>query len=511
MFNKNLGACPLTDNDSNEFFTNIIGVHCWDFRGDYSLLALTRALLYSRINADETVRVHIGSMNFRIGVFGGSNTHEQIINSVFARMGDYNCIEVISADSDVTANNAFFDVIDNADHGFVNTFKTYGFHEEKDLREFAENSRIKARFYFSETFKTTAVVVDRMDFRSYHFIASLVPRFVKCWLDDKPLTQEEFALCKSLTGNKPAEYLSLLENFCSKIDFRSHKIRRMLGGYEARVRERNIEEAQSTIEGIRADIERNNERYRKLIVELDDANIRLNGLMHSDSDENEESELIQFITRSKFIDLISCDRTIDVIIRSYLDVFDPDMFKTLTKRERSYMLSIDGTHETNKVFRNVSVRKKFLSAIFSDEPILRIKTCAYFRIDPNGDAVGVRGYGYPNEYRDMMPNPHIQYYACLGQNAATMRDRLLHCDITGCLMQCIASTKCLNLSDSTVITRFVNDLFNSTNKIIELPDKSSVTVLEAYNWLIAQEEGNNHNENQEEGDRQEEQQETPLF
>lgn len=510
MFNKNLGTCPLTDSDSNELFTNVVGVYSWDFRGDYSLLALTRALLYDRIQPDEVIQIHIGSMNYRGGIFG-AHSPETIINSVFSRMsGD--SIVVISADSDSTSNDAFFNMLDNADQGFIKTFPDYNFHEANDLRQFAENSRIRARFYISESFKTTAIVVDKMDLRSYHFIASLVPRFVKYWLNQKPITQEEIALCKSLTLNKPAEYERLIESFCSKIDFRSHKIKRMLGGYEARIREQKIEETQSTIEAIRADIERNNERHRNLIARLDDANIRLNGIMHSETDENEESELIQFLTRSKFIDLISCDRTIDVIIRSYLDVFDPDMFKTLTKRERSYMLAIDGTNEANRVFRNVDARKKLLGAIFSDEPTLKIKTCAYFRIDPSGDVRGIRGYGYPNSYRDMMANPHIQYYACLGQNEATMRDRLMNGDITGCLMQCIVSTKCLNLSDSTVITRFVNDLFNSMNKIIELPDKSSVTVLDAYNWLIAQEEGNNRNGNQEAAENaQTEQQEDPIF
>ena len=510
MFNKNLGTCPLTDSDSNSFFTNIIGEYIWDFRGDYSLLALTRALLYDRIKADEVFKICIGSMNYRGGIFGG-HSPEDIIHSIFSRMNGYS-IMVISADSDPDSNGAFFDVLDNTDHGFVKTFREYNFHEANDLRQFAENSRIKARFYISEEFRATAIAVDKMDLRSYHFIAALVPRFVKCWLDEKPITQEEVALCKSLTLNRPAEYERLLESFCSKIDFRSHKIKKMLSGYEARIREQRIEETQSTIEAIRADIERNNERHRNLIARLDDANIRLNGFMNSETDENEESELIQFLTRSKFIDLISCDRTIDVIISSYLDVFDPDMFKTLTKRERSYMLSVDGISEANKVFRDVSARKKLLSAIFSDEPILKIKTCAYFRINPSGDVNGIRGYGYTGKYRDMMPNPHIQYYACLGQNEATMRDRLLNGDITGCLMQCIASTKCLNLSDSTVITRFVNDLFNSTNRIIELPDKSSVTVLNAYNWLIAQEDGDSNNTNKgEAGSGQNEQHEAPVF
>ena len=75
-----------------------------------------------------------------------------------------------------------------------------------------------------------------------------------------------------------------------------------------------------------------------------------------------------------------------------------------------------------------------------------------------------------------------------------MSERLLEGDMVGCLMQCIASTKCLNLCDSAVVSRFVQDLFNwdLKSKIIELPDKRSVTVKEAYQWLIDQEQNENN-------------------
>ena len=87
----------------------------------------------------------------------------------------------------------------------------------------------------------------------------------------------------------------------------------------------------------------------------------------------------------------------------------------------------------------------------------------------------------------MIPNPHLDRYECLGQNRDMMRKRLLAGDTVGCLMQCVASTKCLNMSDTTVVQYFMDKLFHSSSKIIELPDKTRMTCAEAFEWMLNQE------------------------
>ena len=495
MFNKNLGVCQLTDDASNSLFGNIVGALKWDYRGDHSLLAVARALLYKRIETGEKFFVTVRKMEYSMDALT-RNDCDQIISAVFSEMLNVGAFKlcVLSLNSSPEGNKRFLEIMDDPQNGFARYYGGYDFHEANDLRQYSENHRINARFYVSDESRTTVVLVDYMDIRRYHFVASLMPRFIKWWLDKVPITPEEIQFCKSLIANSSDEYEQAVRELCSKIDFRSCKIKRMLGGFEKKVRERQLRDAENDVTEIRQNIENNISRYRELTRRLDTALLNLNGVRDAVENANDDSELIQFIIGSKYIEPVYDESdAFGVEIRSYLDIFDPEVFNRLIEKDGSYILNVGRV--SDPVFKNVWVRRKLLTAIFSEEPVLKIKTCAFFDINPICRDVGTeRNHNFSSECNDMMPNPHLYYFACLGQNRAIMRERLLEGDMVGCLMQCIASTKCLNLCDSAVVSRFVQDLFNwdLESKIIELPDKRSVTVKEAYQWLIDQEQNENN-------------------
>lgn len=488
MFNKNLGTCPLTNDASNSFFTNIIGRSEWHFKRDYSLLAMTRALLFKRLKPEDGVfTVKIKSSNFSTSVLD-SYANDPI--RIYHSMVDFDylsqSITLCCLCSGVDANRKTFELLDDQRNGLV--AKVEGYREATDLRQFVGQHNINARFYVNDETRSTIIVVEKLELRSYHFLISLMPRYIRWYLVEQPLDAEEIQLCKALTEPYSLKFERMLAEFCSRIDFRSHNIKRILGDFERKSRTRQLRDAEQRVRNTEDRVRQNMDSYVALIRQLDDEKVRLAGVKQMINEASDSSELIQFIIRSKYINPTEAsDRNLSVIIHSYLDVFDPALAERMLRKPTSVMLDGYGISENNSVFRNIEKRTKFLSALFSDEPAFKIKTCAHFKLELAGEVYPSRGYRYPEEYQDMEPNPHLDRYTCLGQNTKMMRERLLAGDIVGCLMQCVASTKCLNMADTTVIHYFMDKLFHSTRKIIELPDKSSATIVEAFTWLENQE------------------------
>ena len=131
--------------------------------------------------------------------------------------------------------------------------------------------------------------------------------------------------------------------------------------------------------------------------------------------------------------------------------------------------------------------KKLLDAIFGDEPVLRVKICAYYDMDVRGDVDSMRRYRFQPNCNDYMPNPHLNHYNCLGNHRRYINDRLTDGDVVGAIEQCIASAKSLNIGEGATMEYFLHDLFQTSRKIIELPDHTSVNPSEALKWLKDQE------------------------
>lgn len=486
MFNKNLGTCPLTDDSSNYFFTNIIGYGEWHFKRDYTLLALTRALLFKRLKPEDgNFNVKIRNANYSTRTLSQHNPIT-IFNAMVDDSSLYRSITLCYVSSDQEAAARIFEMLDDKDTGFASTYK---YREATDLRQFASQHHINARFYFNDSTRSTVIVVDQMELRSYHFIVSLMPRYIKWYLEEQPLDAEEIQLCKSLTDRYSLKYEKMIAEFCSRIDFRSHRIKRLVGDFEKKSRQSQLRDAERRVSDANSRVQSNLDQYMALIKQLDDERIRFEGIKQMINNASDSSELIEYFIRNKYINPTAAnDRNLDVTIHSYLDVFDPEQARRMIGRDSSVMFTGYGISDNNSVFRTLASRKKFLTALFSDEPLFKIRTCAHFRLDLRGEVTPSRGYNYPvEEYQDMIPNPHLDRFECLGQNRDMMRKRLLAGDTVGCLMQCVASTKCLNMSDTTVVQYFMGRLFNSDNKIIELPDKTRMTCAEAFEWMLNQE------------------------
>ena len=478
MFNKNLGTCKLTDDTGNGFFQRIVGTGEWHFKRDYTLLALARALLYKRMGETDIFKVRFSTCNYSVRDING-NTSSRVFRSCVVYDDAVEGVTVVNiANSESAA--ALFAKLDDEQNGFIKCFNSYT--EATDMRKFVEKY-MNARFYISPSRKSTVIFAEKMDLRTYHLICSLFPRYIMWYLENTPLDAAEKELCRSLTDRYPLKYENAIAEMIKTIDFRSARIRSLIGDFERRSRQTQLRDTERLLDRIRNSINDNLRQYTEYCRQLDDTSIRLEGLRAVMNRNAAESELMQYMLRDKHIMPTSVDgQIIQVIIDSYLDVFDPEQFARMARNRESVLYegySTDGMRE----FRQYENRKMLLEAIFSDDPVLKIRTCGHFRIDVRGDVTPSQNYPFPAEYVDMIPNPHVDIFQCLGQNRTTMVKCLQENNIVGCLMQCLVSVKCLNMSDSIVIRNFMSQLFKNEHKIIELPDRTNVTVRDALMWL----------------------------
>ena len=93
------------------------------------------------------------------------------------------------------------------------------------------------------------------------------------------------------------------------------------------------------------------------------------------------------------------------------------------------------------------------------------------------------GYNFPASCKNEVPNPHLQYHACLGDNARYIREPLRRGDIVTAIEQCIASAGSVNIDEGVSVGPFVRDILKSNIAPFELPDGRRVNAAKALEWI----------------------------
>ena len=177
-------------------------------------------------------------------------------------------------------------------------------------------------------------------------------------------------------------------------------------------------------------------------------------------------------------------------VRTYLDNFDPDVYERQRQNQGS---------DLNLTFGPYPDLLPVMDAVFS-EGTIRIRSRMMFGVDFSADP-GRWVYRYdmdygredrPNEWG--LPNPHLQYYSCLGSFHPQLIDAAAKRDWISIFELLVASTACLNLLDC-VPGRFFSALVRPDRarrvKAFELPDGTVATIDEAAEWLRSREENAN--------------------
>lgn len=501
MFAKEISCLTLTSEIASSLFQNVTGDH---FRRDESFLATLRALFYNRVPKEESICLRYSHSNYT------SSQIKSVSHKDCARafLGDS---RIISGDQGVLYIHSFEGGDENSDAS-METLKdgipqvVSGYTPLDDVSAWIKaNGKFDVQIYSNAEKRNTIIFTGPLNLRRWHLLEALIPRYFPWYIETAPFDEEEIALLKTLTKGTAKEYEEKIREFTQKFDFRTTMIRSKLTGFETYCDRAQLSNIRRQIEDINISISRLNSQYSQFYRRFNDLNALETGLVEkiNRSGGEESSELLDYFLLNKSLTLAKAENgLIEFIVATTMSNFDPDAADSMIRNRRGYFYH---SYETGDAFSNKEMTddriERLLGEIFEKET-MKLRICAAYRLNfSDGCFDGIEGYRFPDEIKsEYTPNQHIQRYHCLGDNATYIREAMNRRDFIGAVEACVASAKSVNVLEGATCGIMMEDIFSdNAGKIIELPDGSIKTPLEAVMWLEAQDAIGTEKEEQEEG------------
>ena len=500
MFAKELDSLSLASDIADELFPNITGAM---YGRDQTFIATLRALLHSRITPEDRVRMYYTSKRATVRDterFGkkGSKYLKYCFEGLdtLADEASTGILHVHSVRATTEEDlKAGFEYVDND-----TTLTEQGYELMADLQHFMEQPKIKipARFYIHKERRNTVVVVANIDIKRWHFIQAMIPRYFPWFFAEKPIAEEDAALIKSLNNRYAPDYENAIENFAKKFDFRAAKLRKILKDFETGLDRGKLDQVRREIRNLKTKIEEYERCISDYFVRMDGFRVEEVGLQAriAQHKPDEESEMMQFFMCNKGLHLVNADFTnFEFIVATTISNYDPDLFEKLIRKKPTS--AFYRHYENGRAYENKEMtddRIELLMRAILGEERLKLRVCAAYRMDFRTASVrALSGYDYSYNmphYKDYTPNQHIHHYACLGNNDGTIRRSLRDHDYVAAIVACMSSAKNMNLTESNTITWFMQEIMRPTvGRIIEMPDGSIMTPLDAAKWLEEEKNG----------------------
>ena len=486
MFTKDLWSLDLTQDVAETVFPNIVS---FGTQYDLSFLATLRALLYSRISKEDSIRLttHISGEIIYVDDFA---TPDEVVDAYINRaldVEDNDRLFYFSVNGSKTYNDKIFDAFDKA---FTEQYK--GYVELREIKEFTKSQIDRdVHVFVNEYRRSTVIFVYGGDSRIWHYMQSYIPRYFPWYFKDSPITDQERELVKSLLSKSSVKYERCIKEVASKFDFRAEKIKVYAKQFERRGIETAFRRSEQDVSNIRRDIDRNLINYENLIARLEEQSIRRDGLKAQLDNLTDSTELSDFLAHNKYINVIGIDDSGNMcfIVGTTIEIYEPTLLEHMKEKDNSYLYKGYAVPQGN-IFADFDKRKRLVDELFGDEARLRIKVCSYYEIGARGHINGHQKYPYPKpDYEDYLTNPHFYFFNCLGTYKGSIADALLKGNYVDAICQCVNSAKTINLAEGAqTVAPFMGQIFSSNKKIILLPDGTSCTTEEAYNWLVEQDE-----------------------
>lgn len=493
MFNKEIFGLALTNQVADNLFHNITGYN--PFGRDESFLATLRALMYKRVPKEESITLAYSNSSYGEVEIAGASRRDIMRaflrrNSAIIR-GDYGILHIHSFNGGEAANNACFNVLDAG--AMADLFGAGVYEPLLDVNEWLkQNGRFSARVYISQERKSAVIFANNIDIKRWHLLQVLIPRYFPWYVKDNPLTDDEKALIKSLTKRYAPDYEDKIQSFSKKFDFRSEMIKTMLKGFETRFERDRLNEIRGRIADVNNSIDSLRARFANFYRELQDLNIQETGLIEKirRGGGEESSEFMDYFLCNKSLNIVEVrGGRIKFIVTTNIANFDPDVFDCDIRNRNSYFYR---HYQTGERYENKEMTddriERLMREIFEKER-MKLRVCAIYYLNfSDGDYGAIRNYQYPADIlSDHIPNQHIQVYACLGGNETYIYDAMRKRDYIAALEACVSSAKSMNLTEHNTGTFFMQAICaNDVGKIIEMPDGSTKTPVEAVKWLEEQ-------------------------
>lgn len=483
MFVKAVTENPFVTGTADQIFENIPGL---TFRGDLSWTSTARALLGTRLKDGEKVRPYYQRRTYTNDDLRGLTAANFMDACVGSRTKEKDVFAICSFDRAVGENEASFALTDKYFEG------KKGFTRLEDVELFVKKI-CQARFYINEENKSAFIFIESMNMRLWHLIQSLITRCMPWYFPKEgegKIDDEELALIRSLTFKHEPSYIEALEKLAGRFDFRTREIKALFTGFEKKFFERRLRNLEDEIRNHQNRLREYLDRYDQEMRLFRDKETMKYGLLSQSQSASENSELMEYLISNKQIDIVEVrDARIDLIARSYIDNFDPDMFNVMIENDRSAFF-VNYYDNGDKYDKTISVEQKrmLMKSIF-DEGLIKLRVCAAFSLDNRDAARAHQNYNYSAKYDTYAPNQHIQHYACLGNNRRYIDEALKNSDYITAIEQCISVTRNMNLAEGNTVSFFMTDIYTNGRRCLELPDGSCVNAKEAVAWLEKTKEG----------------------
>lgn len=487
MFKSIINSTPLVNDTANNFFQNVYGDN---FQGDVSFISTLRALVAPRMDKNDRVYLYFGSSSYTAEQVGDTSTNAMVkaICELFSP-NDIGSIYIHNFTSEQSDNFACVELVKST---FCRVYN--GWHRLEKVTDF-----FRKQFYvlcfINPELKSVAIFTDKMDIRKMHYLQCSIFAFLPWYFNPEDgVSEDEMALINSLREKTSAKYEAAIETIAQKYDFRTEKIKQLLADFETTFEREECENVQRQIADMIHTINSLNDQIGDYLKAKNDAEIKLLGLEKKIEEGSSDSEIMEYFLCNDKLVLFDVTRTKMVFgVKSYLTYFDEGMARSMISNKSSYVYVPNG-RRCNNIIPEEKM-EKLMREIFIEQN-LKVRFCAAYEFNLNGSVSAIQHYPFGYEFKEYMPNSHIDGYRCMGNYQSTINKLLVSRDYITAIEQCVASSKSLNFGDSTVMKLFMSTLYGIdergyNNKCIELPDGSVVNPKEAIEWIEKQEVDSN--------------------
>ena len=359
---------------------------------------------------------------------------------------------------------------------------TDGLVELKDVETFLKKNcdDIEIKVYTNEP-GNLSVIVGGLNNKALHTLAALIPRLLKHYFIDQPLTPDESEMVQAIVRPYESAFLEKINMLPLAVKLRRKANALKVKGLTSMFLRRRMDFAKAELDRARERVETAFENYTKQLSARTDAVTKFEGARVQYENGGDDSVLSDFLKDSEQIEVLSCDNgELEIMIDNYLDQYDADSFENFS--DRFY-------HDvTQRGLRNWNVddMKIVLNAIFSSTPKLRVKVSGYYKLSLSGGVRTQRDFSMSGR-SDRLPNPHLHMHRCLGDYEADINQAMEAGNILSALNLCNASCMSINVNESPTFNPFCAQLLSSREKILHAEDGRDMTPKEALEWLKANE------------------------
>ena len=481
MFKSIITTTPFTSETANDFFQNVNGE---TFQRDITFLSSLRALIAPRMKEGDNLYLCFQSSNYSAAELARQSVNDAIRNTVYLDVHESGKLTIHNFTRNAQEDNYAW--MEAMKASFCDVYP--GWHPlEKVTLLFRK--KFYVRCFVNPELKSTIIFTDNMDIRKMHYLQCAILGYLPWYFNPQDGVDDlEKELIESLRENTSQRYEDCLARMAERYDFKTEKIRRLLAGFETRYEEVECDNMRNQILQTISSIEDLNRRIGEYLKQKNEYEIRLLGLETKIAQGGGDSEIMEYFLCNDKLVLESVDHTKLVFgVKDYLTYFDEDMAKRVINNDASYVYCPRGRRCNNYIL--AEDMKMLMTAIFVDQ-ILRVRVCAAYEFQLNGNVRARGSYSYGSEYRGYTPNTHIDRYNCLGNYERQINNFLVKHDYIGAIEQCVASCKSLNFGDSPVMQEFMSRLYGISDysesvniRCIELPNGNVVFPKEAIEYL----------------------------